>query len=386
MKRLVICLVCVVLCITCWADIYKVNVSSELNVRTEATTEGYVMGKLRNGDLVDATILDNGWAEVKMDNGDIGYVKASYLEATQTSGQGEDYSSTLEERKAKNAFGRMIPLKWCFIIICILTFLNWGLTLSDGEKDTERIPMANFILYTLMNGMLVVTYFSHDIDLLVNHEWTGGWLDGYLLVFINSLIMAAVMVVEYTAFINMCRILALSVMDRERYRKFSPVLLFFMLPICVAVGFSVVLIPFVGLVLVVFVIIYLVKQVLLFKPHYYKGLIVVFYAALACLTCGILIKTFIVSLILGFLAIGFLRVAPGATASAVSQSMSSSGRKEEEDCVQYNSEEPEYDTVIKKAGSWGDDLKAKDIGWGMLRDEDGKRWKKNVDGTVEKYE
>lgn len=385
MKRLFFCLFAVIFCMACWADIYKVNVSSELNVRTEATTEGYIMGKLRNGDLVDATLLDNGWAEVKMDNGDIGYVKSSYLEATQSL-QSSDYSSDLEERKAKNAFGRMIPLKWCFIIICILTILNWAIALTDGEKDSERVPMTDFIFYTLMNGMLIVTYFSHDINLLVNHEWTGGWLDGYLLVFINSLLMAAVMVVEYNAFINMCRTLALSVMDKERYRKFSPVLLFFMLPICVAVGFSVVLIPFVGIGLAIIAIVYLVKQVLLFKPQYYKGLVVVFYAVLSCLACAILIKTFIVSLILGFLAIGFLRAAPGATASAVSQSMSSSSQKREEDEVQPYNEEPEYDTVIKEGGSWGNDLKAKDVGWGMLRDEDGKRWKKNVDGTVEKYD
>ena len=385
MKRLFVYLFCAMFCIVCWADIYKVNVSSELNVRTEATTEGYIMGKLRNDDLVDATLLDNGWAEVKMDNGDIGYVKSSYLEAIQSL-QSSDYSSDLEERKAKNAFGRMVPLKWCFIIICILTILNWAMTLADGEKDSERVPMADFVLYTLMNGVLIVTYFSHDINLLVNHEWTGGWLDGYLLVFINSLIMAAVMVVEYNAFINMCRTLALSVMDRESYRKFSPVLLFFMLPICVAVGFSVVLIPFVGIGLAIIAIVYLVKQVLLFKPQYYKGLIVVFYAALSCLACGILIKTFIVSLILGFLAICFLRAAPGAAANTVSQSMSSSSQNREEDEVQSYNEEPEYDTVIKEGGSWGNDLKAKDIGWGMLRDEDGKRWKKNVDGTVEKYD
>ena len=102
MKRLFFCLFAVIFCMACWADIYKVNVSSELNVRTEATTEGYIMGKLRNGDLVDATLLDNGWAEVKMDNGDIGYVKSSYLEATQSL-QSSDYSSDLEERKAKNA-------------------------------------------------------------------------------------------------------------------------------------------------------------------------------------------------------------------------------------------------------------------------------------------
>ena len=385
MKRLFAYLFGAMFCIACWADIYKVNVSSELNVRTEATTEGYIMGKLRNGDLVDATLLDNGWAEVKMDNGDIGYVKSSYLKAIQSL-QSSDYSSDLEERKAKNAFGRMVPLKWCFIIICILTILNWAMTLADGEKDSERVPMADFVLYTLMNGVLIVTYFSHDINLLVNHEWTGGWLDGYLLVFINSLIMAAVMVVEYNAFINMCRTLALSVMDRESYRKFSPVLLFFMLPICVAVGFSVVLIPIVGVGLAIIVMVYLVKQVLLFKPQYYKGLIVVFYAALSCLACGILIKTFIVSLILGFLAICFLRAAPGAAANTVSQSMSSSSQNREEDEVQSYNEEPEYDTVIKEGGSWGNDLKAKDIGWGMLRDEDGKRWKKNVDGTVEKYD
>lgn len=385
MKRLFFCLFAVIFCMACWADIYKVNVSSELNVRTEATTEGYIMGKLRNGDLVDATLLDNGWAKVKMDNGDIGYVKSSYLEATQSL-QSSDYSSDLEERKAKNAFGRMIPLKWCFIIICILTILNWAIALTDGEKDSERVPMTDFIFYTLMNGMLIVTYFSHDINLLVNHEWTGGWLNGYLLVFINSLLMAAVMVVEYNAFINMCRTLALSVMDKERYRKFSPVLLFFMLPICVAVGFSVVLIPFVGIGLAIIAIVYLVKQVLLFKPQYYKGLVVVFYAVLSCLACAILIKTFIVSLILGFLAIGFLRAAPGATASAVSQSMSSSSQNREEDEAQSYNEEPEYDTVIKEGGSWGNDLKAKDVGWGMLRDEDGIRWKKNVDGTVEKYD
>ena len=385
MKRLFVYLFGAMFCMACRADIYKVNVSSELKVRTEATTEGYIMGKLQNGDLVDATLLDNGWAEVKMDNGDIGYVKSSYLEATQSL-QSSDYSSDLEERKAKNAFGRMIPLKWCFIIICILTILNWAIALTDGEKDSERVPMTDFIFYTLMNGMLIVTYFSHDINLLVNHEWTGGWLNGYLLVFINSLLMAAVMVVEYNAFINMCRTLALSVMDKERYRKFSPVLLFFMLPICVAVGFSVVLIPFVGIGLAIIAIVYLVKQVLLFKPQYYKGLVVVFYAVLSCLACAILIKTFIVSLILGFLAIGFLRAAPGATASAVSQSMSSSSQNREEDEAQSYNEEPEYDTVIKEGGSWGNDLKAKDVGWGMLRDEDGIRWKKNVDGTVEKYD
>ena len=47
-------------------------------------------------------------------------------------------------------------------------------------------------------------------------------------------------------------------------------------------------------------------------------------------------------------------------------------------------EEPKYDIEIKGGGKYGEDVKAKTGFFGTAYDENGRRWKKNSDGTYSK--
>ncbi|MBO3444603.1 C40 family peptidase [Clostridium sp. CCUG 7971] len=57
----------------------KVNVSSKLNLRKEASTNSSIITKLSNGQVVDLLEKSNGWYKVKLSNGQVGWASSDYI-------------------------------------------------------------------------------------------------------------------------------------------------------------------------------------------------------------------------------------------------------------------------------------------------------------------
>lgn len=91
MKRALVYFTLLLLTVKLLAGNYQVNVGSELNVRSQPSTESTVIGKLQNKTFVEATILDNGWAEVNI-NGEKGFVNSKYLIQPQVQSSGKSAS------------------------------------------------------------------------------------------------------------------------------------------------------------------------------------------------------------------------------------------------------------------------------------------------------
>lgn len=98
MKKNLLMLLVIFLAMTAFAaatpGLYKVNVSSTLNVRN--APDGEKIGSLSDGELVQVTAWDNGWAQISLGNGRTGYVSEQYLEPfAQLVSSGETSHSTL---------------------------------------------------------------------------------------------------------------------------------------------------------------------------------------------------------------------------------------------------------------------------------------------------
>lgn len=98
MKKILLMLLVIFLAMTAFAaatpGLYKVNVSSTLNVRN--APDGEKIGSLSDGELVQVTAWDNGWAQISLGNGRTGYVSEQYLEPfAQLVSSGETSHSTL---------------------------------------------------------------------------------------------------------------------------------------------------------------------------------------------------------------------------------------------------------------------------------------------------
>lgn len=57
----------------------KVNVSSKLNLRKEASTSSSIITKLSNGQVVDLLEKNNGWYKVKLSNEQVGWASSGYI-------------------------------------------------------------------------------------------------------------------------------------------------------------------------------------------------------------------------------------------------------------------------------------------------------------------
>ena len=367
------------------ANSYKVNVSDKLNVRESPSKSAPVVSVLSDGDIVTSTSetleLHNNdgieWAEILLADGRKGYVAASYLTSCDVKETVKDSQASWIQRFL-DWFENSISLKWCFIIILILAVLNYCISRVNDNESGDYYYVTKPLFYILMNLMLVLTYFSHGLEDLVNHYWTGGWLDGYVMVFVNAVLLGVVMLVEHRCFVDMSWSLAHKFVPKEKWSKFKPARLFWMLPLF-GVGFFVLMyIPLIAAIIAGFGLYYIVRQMILFHPRYDIALIVFFFSIFSCISCAVLIRTFFWSLVLGFLGICLLRALPGAASTTISQAASDTST---EDNSSFQDEADDYSIVLKDAGIFGSDLKAKEHGFTSVKDEYGDIWERNDDGT-----
>lgn len=373
--------------INCTVDAisYKVNVSDKLNVREIPSKSAPVISVLSDGDVVASTsetleLQDNDgieWATIQLSDGREGYVAASYLtpyEPKETV-KGQQLSWI---QRFLDWFENLISLKWCFIIILVLAVCNYSISRKNDYEYGDYFYVTKPLFYILMNTMLVLTYFSHGLEDLVDHYWTGGWLDGYFMVFVNAVLLGVVMLVEHRCFVDMSWSLAHKFVPKEKWPKFKPARLFWILPLLIVGVIALFYLPLVALILAGWGLYYIIRQMILFHPRYDIALIVFFFSVFSCISCAVLIYTFFWSLLLGFLAISFLSGAPRAASTSLSQAAADTSS---EDNYSSQDETDEYSIVLKDAGLFGSDLKAKEHGFTSVKDENGDIWERNDDGT-----
>lgn len=324
------------------------------------------------------------WIKFPLDDGRTGYINADDIQKYDP----EKLEAKMRKKAGiKNDFGALVSLKWCFIITFLLAIYCYIVT-RDHSNANGKEHIKKPVVFILMNIMLILTYFSHNVKLLVDNDWTGGWINGYFMVFINSIIMAFVLYVEYTAFLDMSWGIAHKAMKQDNYHKFKPALLFWIPLLCFIPGFLFLafgLLPLL-LVLVVGVLCYLIKQIWLFRPRFDLGIMVVILAMFSFVVSAMLLKTFILSLLVGIFALCVLMSIPKALGVTLSGAAKGSFEQSEDNVPAVTEEQEEYDYEIKSGGKYGSDVKAKDVGFGIMKDEDGGKWKKKADGTVEKYD
>ena len=350
------------------ANHYKVNVSDRLNVRESPSKSAPVISVLFDGDIINSTTetleLQNNdgveWATIQLSDGRKGYVAAEYLTSYEPKKPVKNQQTSWAQRFL-DWFENLISLKWCFIIIIVLAVCNYSISRKNDDEYEDFFYVIKPLFYILMNLMLVLTYFSHGLEDLVDHHWTGGWLDGYVMVFVNAVLLGVVMLVEHRCFVDMSWSLAHKFVPKEKWRKFKPARLFWILPLLIVGFFTMLYLPIVALALAGWGLYYIVRQMLLFHPRYDIALIVFFFSIFSCISCAVLIYTFFWSLVLGFLAICFLSAAPQATSKTIAQAASGSSDEtpvedETEYIKQYNdSREGELswngDRIYKKDGT-----------------------------------
>ena len=267
------------------ANHYKVNVSDRLNVRESPSKSAPVISVLFDGDIINSTTetleLQNNdgveWATIQLSDGRKGYVAAEYLTSYEPKKPVKNQQTSWAQRFL-DWFENLISLKWCFIIIIVLAVCNYSISRKNDDEYEDFFYVIKPLFYILMNLMLVLTYFSHGLEDLVDHHWTGGWLDGYVMVFVNAVLLGVVMLVEHRCFVDMSWSLAHKFVPKEKWRKFKPARLFWILPLLIVGFFTMLYLPIVALALAGWGLYYIVRQMLLFHPRYDIALIVFFFS------------------------------------------------------------------------------------------------------------
>lgn len=357
-----------------------INVKEFANIRQEPSQGADIVGQV----ALDQTVvvldsLSNPWLHVDY-LGQTGYINKKYL--AEEVAQEPVPVVRKYDRGVKNALGQFISLKYFFIILIILCFVNWSFTLVPEIPYTRRLWV-----WLLMNGWLVLMFCTHDIQLLVNNHWTGGWLNGYVVAVLNALIFAAIFVLEYNTYASVTHALREALLDEESAKKFHP-LNYLGLIVLTVISLFLALVVGPWTVLFFFWFLYkTVRMVRLFKPKYLYGLAVVFIAMCTVAACVILFYTFIKMLVIGILAVWAAMAVPKVLAQGVSSAVDNALKPSEPEPVS----EPEPDTdltgrSVKMDDSEGNRFNATSLNSDAshLKDENGVEWDRKFDGSYRK--
>lgn len=194
MKKVLLLVLLVFIGIQLNADVYQVSVKSNLNVRCQPSASAPLIGTLANGTrLSDVHCHDNGWAEINY-NGQKGYVKSSYLLATEgeetlkPSGKSKfdilNYDGPLEKKWMVFVILGCIAIMWflCKFVreVSAYAIFDSGSSLTDGLMTLNcclTIFTSVFIFYyTYVMGGNALWFLFPSI---VNGP-LGGWLYAFL--------------------------------------------------------------------------------------------------------------------------------------------------------------------------------------------------------------
>lgn len=319
---------------------YEVDVETTLNARAEPNSNAQVLFTIPNGTVVVPTSVENGWAKVTVD-GQTGYISTKFIR--QIDNKGNESNKVEEPWSFRKWFESIVSLKFCYILIIILLIVNWVFTVAVPRNEYLEARCWSFIA---MLCIMLLTYFGQDMKDLVNHYWTGGWLDGYFLAFLNSIVLSASVVQLYNSFVGCSCAAAKKAIEGTdvKFRQLSIDFYFWFFPLAVLCFLAVMLCAdylsnpwdtIVSAVIILTLIYFLIKKTIvnykLMWPHYWIATFIPL-AGFATLICIILmIYVSIVMLLLGIVVCAFFMGALRAAPEAIGKAMTAETTPEEDE-------------------------------------------------------
>ena len=128
----------------------KVNSSVGLNVRSGAGTNNSVVTTLTNNSVVNIIGEENGWYKVKLDNGSIGYVGASYITKTNNAPVSniKESTETVSSSQVANQGSTEAAQKVVDVAQSLL-----GVKYSWGGTTTSGFDCSGFTQYVYKNAI-----------------------------------------------------------------------------------------------------------------------------------------------------------------------------------------------------------------------------------------
>ena len=154
---LLLVLVCSGIIIATAQTQYQVTAKSSLNVRTQASKDGHLVGKLQHGERIEVYTITNGWAQIYY-NGQSAYVNASYIKKcpVQSINQKNKNDFSLIDLD-KYAIGNV---SWMVYIILALSLILWFLRKfirgEDNGINGVFLYHFNWIAFLLTCGIEIV--------------------------------------------------------------------------------------------------------------------------------------------------------------------------------------------------------------------------------------
>lgn len=154
-----------------FAATYKVVCNSNLNVRQQASTSGYVLGTLNNGELVEVTSIDGQWAEIEY-QGTKAYISASYIQQIKEQ-KDDDTASTFDVAISSDLLdyknfdktkilGDTTMVLWVLVPAFILFYIFTKRVDKEGEWSDVRI----LSIVALVMSALEIVYAMGTQDFL----------------------------------------------------------------------------------------------------------------------------------------------------------------------------------------------------------------------------
>lgn len=398
MKKMFLSLFLLLFTIVVFADNYQVNVNSELNVRNEPSKEGWVIAKLKKNTVIEATILENGWAMLTI-NGETGYVDSKYL---------NKISGGIIHTKRKSRWDSIFNwgdanYKWLVYPIIGLILLIWffckfirGLKISDNYFwDNNNLKGNLAIISASIQILCSITIFIYVWKAGQYALWfimpsSVGW--GYAI--LNFIIFIYALVNLLVGFLKTMDDIEVAYESNINMKWGAITWGIGIVAILVTYLFNVEYFNITFQILIASQIIPII--VISINLWNKAGLLGVLIASFTYIICSTAIVVLICPLlvILLFLVIGGIifyivffkmNMPIPIQNSGGGISMPTIGNTENESQSTDNNE-PEYDYVLKGKGNLGDDLLAKKINNEKLVDENNKIWLKDKNGVFVKQD
>ena len=342
------------------------GVQSTLNVREQPSKNSAVVATVSNGDYIDVVDPDiaNGWRQISLPDGTIGYVASKYVLQREVEPELSDAEEDAESSNVSilSAVPNIItwyhPLQtWMTKALLGLAFLAW-LIMRFGEDKLGLITIVSTILsigilaYVLYMGLNALWFF----DL----EKVGGW--GWLI--LHAILFLFVVFVQFLGFYYF-----LKWMNESYYNSPSTLLGICAIPL-LFIGVLITELKYPSLTLwffVLFCLMQIVQIVILFIKSDWRCAVIYLIDMLA--TVLLLIPTIILAVIA---AVIFVITVFMGIISKMSDNISFNSPTP----ISMEDETPEYPIKIKD--DYGNERELKSDGLGGFVDRQGWKWKKGV--------
>lgn len=178
--------------------LYKVTAKSSLNVRSHATINGHIIGKLHTNEQIEVLSINNEWAKIKY-NGNTAYINTRYIKPINQ----ESSKSQVNIKRKKNKI-RTVDIErylcyfeventndteWMTYVLLALSILLWLF-----RKIVRKEKKLNGGTYWLSYIIFLATMIFEILYIALNGKYTTWFCDpqmvGWILTIINFCLFA----------------------------------------------------------------------------------------------------------------------------------------------------------------------------------------------------